>query len=446
MGSIPLVWVAPLSIYLSTFILAYRRRPSEGSFLRRGWPELLIGGILVLGVGVAPSLLLLFIVSLASHTELHRVRPKARELTFYYLVVSAGGWAGAAFVSLAAPSLFGDLHEWPLALLLVAATLTVGRRFGVALGEGSREVRRRRLLWLTTCAATAGVLANLGVRTFLEGFDAVTLRNPFGLYRITSKLTGISGQFDDRGVDARYLLHGATVHGMQLEGEESRRIPVGYYHRATPIGDVLGSLEGRVRVGLIGLGTGTVAAYFDEGDEVAFYELDPDGEAIARAYFSYLDDSPAEIRVVVGDARLGLARDPLTGDGSLDLIFVDAFNGGAVPAHLLTREAFELYLRKLRPEGLLLLHLSSAFYDLNPVVKAAGESLGLHGVYAQSTAPLAPFEMAADAYALARSPERLALLRERGWQSDANIRAATLWTDDYVNILAPLWSHVRASF
>jgi len=443
LGSIPLVWVAPLAVYLATFVLAFRTRREEGSFLRRNAPEIAVLALIGLTGSLAGPLGLLFLVALAGHSELHRARPEARYLTVYYLVVSAGGWVGAAFVSLAAPHLFSDLYEWPLSLLLLTGTLWIGGR---ALGTGGVPPtggRRQRLLRLVVYAATAGTFFNLFARGMVEGFDAVTIRNPFGVYRISGTPAGAAGQFDARGAAARYLMHGGTVHGVQLADAERRREPVGYYHAASPLGDALGSLEGPSRVAVVGLGTGTAAAFFGAGDEVVFYELDPDGESIARTYFSYLDDSAARVRVEVGDARLSLERDPSAVDGSFDLLFVDAFSGDAVPAHLLTLEAMQLYERKLSSDGILLMHLSSRFYVFEPVVKAAAAALGLHGATARSTPPLEPLEMSTRAYLLTRDPARLEPFLARGWRSDDEIVPATLWTDDYVNVLSPLWNGLR---
>jgi spermidine synthase len=443
LGSIPLVWVAPLAVYLATFVLAFRTRAEGGSFLRRNAPEIAVLALIGTTGSLAGPLGLLFLVALAGHSELHRTRPEPRHLTVYYLVVSAGGWAGAAFVSLAAPFLFSDLYEWPLSLLLLSATLWIGVRGLPAEAGSAPDARRRRILRLVVYAATAGTFFNLFARGLVEGFDAVTLRNPFGVYRISGTPAGAAGQFDARGAEARYLLHGGTVHGVQLTDPERRREPVGYYHAASPLGDALGSLEGPSRVAVVGLGTGTAAAFFGAEDEVVFYELDPDGEAIARAHFSYLEDSPARVRVEVGDARLSLERDPTARDRSFDLLFVDAFSGDAVPAHLLTLEAMALYERKLKEDGLLLMHLSSRFYAFEPVVKAAAEALGLHAATARSTPPLEPLEMSTRAYVLARDPERLAPFLSRGWSSHEDVPAATLWTDDYVNVLSPLWHGLR---
>ena len=439
MGSIPLVWVAPLAVYLTSFILAFRRRPEHPSLLRRHWPELTVVICIALTLTAAPLLYLLLVVTFAGHSELHRMRPASRDLGLFYLVSAAGGWAGTAFVSVVAPRIFSDLHEWPLALLVLAAALTIGAR----VWKPRQETRSRRLSRVLVYAVAGGTAFNLVARAALERFDTSTFRNVYGTYRITARPAGLNGQFDAGGAAVQYLVHGGTIHGLEARAGTHRGEPIGYYHANSPVGHVLSSLPPGSRVAVAGLGAGTTAAFFGPQDEVTFYELDPDAEAIARRHFSFLTRSAAQVRVVVGDARMGLAADPLAGDGSFDLIFMDAFNGDAIPSHLMTREAIELYLQKLAPDGLLFFHVSSRFFDFYPVLTAARREHGLHAVYATSREPLAPLEMPARGFLLARERERLEPFLAQDWRSDEHLRAATPWTDDYVNVLAPLWSHLR---
>ena len=436
LGSIPLAWAAPLAVYLATFMLAFRRRPAAGSFVRRHAGEFAALACIAATGPLAVPLLLFFAVALAAHSELYRVRPPADGLTRFYLVVALGGWAGSAFVGLAAPVLFGDLYEWPLALLLAAGALLVGGR-RISQPEPAADARRLRLLRAAAVAAAAGAVLNLVAREALENSIA-RVRNYYGIYRVTERVAGSVVVPGASSHPARYLIHGNTLHGLQSSDRAGRHAPVGYYHSATPIGQVLGSRNGPERVAAIGLGVGTVTAYFGAGDELVYYELDDEGEAIARAWFDYLAESRAAVSVVAGDARISLASGAQAPDGSFDLIFVDAFSGDAVPAHLLTREALELYLRKLRPEGLLLFNVSSRFYDFGPVLCAAGRALGLHGARSSSTAPYEPLELPTQAYVLARDPARLEPLLANGWRSDRDLRPTALWTDDYVNALAPL--------
>ncbi len=195
------------------------------------------------------------------------------------------------------------------------------------------------------------------------------------------------------------------------------------------------------KVAVVGLGAGAMAAHFGEGDELVYYEVDPDNEWIARDHFGYLERCPARTRVVVGDGRLELARDPGSPDAYYDALMIDAFSGDGVPTHLLTLEAIEGYLKKVHRDGILVFHISNRYYDLRPVVKAASGALGLVGRYRDSRQrPLAAYESPSIVFLLARRPEILAPFVARGWTDPAlaEIAQVRLWTDDYVNPLVPL--------
>ena len=198
----------------------------------------------------------------------------------------------------------------------------------------------------------------------------------------------------------------------------------------------------------MGLGAGTMAAHFTPSDELVYYELDPDNEHIARSYFGFLKSCPAPLRVVVGDARLSLLHDVDAPGRYFDALMVDAFSGDGIPAHLLTIEAISTYLQKLKPGGLIGFHLSNRYYDLRPVLKAAADELGLHGMYKRSTKndDLADYETPSLVYALSRDPSAVAPLVKLGWKDPENggeIADIALWTDDYVNLMVPLVKALR---
>jgi hypothetical protein len=187
-----------------------------------------------------------------------------------------------------------------------------------------------------------------------------------------------------------------------------------------------------------------MAAHFNSTDELVYYELDPDNERIAREYFGFLESCPAPLRVVVGDARLSLVQDEGAPGPYFDALMVDAFSGDGVPAHLLTVEAISTYLQKLKTGGILGFHLSNRYYDLRPVLKAAADELGLHGMYKRSVRGdrLEDYEAPSLVYALSADPNAVAPLVELGWldpESSDEIADVTLWTDDYVNLLVPLY-------
>ncbi len=454
-GSIPLAWVAPLAIYLLSFVLTFRSRPSAASRLARFWPELgLIGFIAIAGPNILPSwptigwqLLSLMAVCLAGHGELYRSRPAPNHLTKYYLVIATGGWAGGVFGSVLAPVLFDRLYEYPVALTLLVATLVAGGapRLGGVFGAGRRL---EGLLRVPIASAAIGVSVCLLMPAELAGERPVVLRNHYGIYQIgiRSHPAGEAGL--EEPVLERYLMHNGTIHGSELLVEGGAHRHVGYYHSASGIGDALSLLARPRRLAVIGLGTGNTAAYLAAGEGLTFYELDPDDEEIARRYFDYLDASPAFVRVVLGDARVELAHDGAAPDHSYDALVVDAFSGDAIPSHLLTREALELYLTKVREDGFLLFHISNRFYDLRSVLSATGASLGLRSLYKRRSHKdgLAPFENATVYLVLTHNAAVADALVGLGWTDAAggsHLPAARPWTDDYVNVLAPLWFKLR---
>ena len=453
-GSIPLVWVAPLAIYLLTFVLVFSTTPTYPNWLRRYWPEAALGGLVALAAApLLPSwpriglhLLALFAVCMAGHSKLHELRPHPGALTKYYLVMSIGGWAGGMFVSLAAPALFDRLLEYPIAIALVATSFAL-----LSHTEASRDAQPvPRFRMDTVVRAPVALTALAFVSSWILAGNGsnqthlLLLRNHYGVYQVgelTEQRTTPSGQTVVETV--RQIVHNGTIHGAQIK--ENPGEPIGYYHRASGLGDVIDSLERPFKLGVIGLGAGASAAYLDAGDEIAFYEIDPDDEHIARRWFSYLGDCRGDARVVIGDARLTLAADPQAPDGRFDVLLVDAFSGDAIPTHLLTREAIELYLRKLRPGGLLLFHVTNRFYDLRPVLESVRRTLGLHAAYKiRPETALEPFERHSVYWVMSKDAERIDRLASAfDWSrpelGTGQIQPTTLWTDDYVNALAPLW-------
>jgi spermidine synthase len=458
-GSLAMFWVLPLGLYLLTFILAFGRR----SWLRaRRWtvlgsaalalPLLLDAAWRELGL----HLLLVFWLPLLCHTALHARRPEPRRLTSFYFVQSLGGFLGGAFVAVLAPMLFPALYELGIGILLCLVALLMARgvrlRDWIAQSAGARWLRScesRPLRLATAClaaAATALVFATgasaLVAISRVDGLFAY--RNFYGIYAVREggfDELGIAGSAGEASTPVRALVHGKTLHGFELLVPDGPRSATGYYHEASPYGEVFAALPTPKAVAVMGLGAGAMAAHFQADDELVFFEIDPDNEWIARDHFGYLDGCPARTRVVVGDARLELSRDPLSPDGRYDALMIDAFSGDGVPTHLMTVEAIREYLEKLGPDGLLVFHISNRYYDLRPVLKAASSALGLHGLFRDSrNRPVASYETPSIVYVLARRPEQLAAFAARGWidPAAADVPDIRLWTDDYVNPLVPL--------
>jgi spermidine synthase len=453
-GSVPLVWVAPLALYLSTFILVFGKTRLYPQLLRDYWLEAAVMGLVVLVAApmfpswprMALHLLALFAVATAAHAELHRLRPPTHELTRYYLVISVGGWLGGLFVSLAAPELFSRLLEYPIAILIVAAALAYSRR-GV---EHVTEAQLRLGIAVHTPAVVAGLafsavwmLPSMGPTTT----RMLLLRNHYGIYQVGELPHDVSVDGEERTVKVRQIVHNGTMHGAQVIDDDLRYEPIAYYHRSGGFGTAIRTLAHPFKLGVVGLGAGASAAYVRPEDEIVYYEIDPDDEVIAREWFTYLGDCPGRSRVVIGDARVELATDPEAPDGYFDALLIDAFSGDAIPTHLLTREAIELYRRKLRPGGLLLFNITNRFYDLRPVLASAANALGMSAasMTREVADGLKPLENRTRFWVMTDDPAAMKRVVEAGFtpieEAEPPIAPTRTWTDDYVNVLAPLWAH-----
>lgn len=441
-ASVPLIWIPPLALYLLSFVLVFSERSHVPALLRRYWLELAVLGIFLFFADWSPApwsvlvhLLVLFAVSLAAHAALYESRPVPKRLTGFYLVVALGGFAGAAFVTFAAPRLFNSLLEYPLAVVLVAATLLLSRWRSFL--SFLRSEPRILLVGSLAFFLFIGVRAAPSLDPLFQSKPAATpstgilhqQRNAYGVHQVQ--------WFNDENY--RVLLHGSIEHGIQHQAPELRRRPMGYYAPGSPLGELLLDLPTPRRAAAIGLGAGAIAAYFGPGDELTFYELDPHVEEIARSYFTYLEDCEASVDIVIGDGRIQLARDSGS-DGAYQVILVDAFSGDSIPTHLLTTEAVELYFSKLAPEGFLIFHISSGMLDLRPVLRAVGDAVGAHGAYKVRDRFLGPWESRSIYYVLTREPETLEPLLSKGWvrgDDSGWLPSWSPWTDDYVNLLNP---------
>lgn len=431
---IPLLWVVPLAVYLGTFIVAFQTRESKvGAVASRLFP--LVAAPMSLAVVLESSepllllgalhLLLFAVAALALHRRLAEDRPSAGRLTEFYLWVSVGGVLGGAFNALVAPNAFSTVAEYPIAIVL--ACLLVSPRPGeggprrldfaypvlvaAAALAGWYASRRTDLVahWAEAMgipSAPLGTVAMLGVPAILA-FLAVDRRLRFGLslgalflvatqLHVNSKgnvtytarsFFGVTRIVETRDGRLRQLVHGNTLHGLQNLEPAYRRTPMTYYHPTGPIGEVFEKLKpslGRARIGLVGLGVGSLAAYGQPGQQMVFFEIDPLVERIARdpRFFTFLRDSKADVRVVIGDARLMLERQP---DASFRLLVLDAFSSDSIPVHLLTREAMRLYRQKLAADGVMAFHVSNRYLVLHNVVARTAQAEGMVAAYRDDT-------------------------------------------------------------
>jgi len=369
-ASIPFLWIVPLVLYLLSFILTFE---TSRIYWRWLWLPLFVAslaGMVWIEMDRAPEITMIqrivacaaamFVCAMVCHGELASLKPHPRYLTNFYVALSVGGALGGLFVGLFAPSFFNAYHEYPigwwLTFALVLAAITARYESFLLKGKGVVVLT----LLLVALGVYAGAWTNIQ-KKFISGYR-VTQRNFYGTLRIEDE-----GDFNDK-TRVRQLLHGVINHGQQYLNPERRREATTYYCRESGVGTAILSRNEFLpqRVGVIGLGTGTLATYGRIGDEYHLFEINPLVVQLARGDFSFLGESRAVIKVHLGDARLSLERmEPL----KLDVLAVDAFSGDSVPVHLLTKEAMELYWRHLNPTGMLAVHISNRYLDLEGVVQ-----------------------------------------------------------------------------
>ena len=475
-AAIPMLWIAPLALYLLTFVLAF-----SGHVWFR--PPLLMALQAVFLVWLAMTMAIdlsglvavmapahlagLFLTGMICHGALSSDRPPVSRLTEFYLWISVGGMLGGVFNALVAPHLFDSVAEYPIAIVLAAAMRPLVTR---------QERASSRLLDLLLPAGLGvGVILllkdgfpvpGLTVRTSLAAFAACAIvclafqRRPIrfalglammflgagiGIARSEQLVYRTRSFFGvHKVVRLEHVLaiqHGGTVHGAQSADSAERLEPLTYYHRRSPIGQVFETLMLDVpsrRVGIVGLGSGSLACYGRKGEAWTFFEIDPAVETIARTpeYFTFLRDCAPAAQVVIGDGRLSLATER---DSTFDLIVIDAFGSDAIPVHLLTREALALYLAKLRPSGTVAFHISNRYLDLEPVVAETAGSLGATALTGSdaylSNEERGPYRSLSKWVLVSRSPEVVGPMAGlRGWSTPRRAEG-TLWTDDFSNVL-----------
>jgi hypothetical protein len=485
--AMPLLWVIPLGVYLLSFSVAFASRRGPAKFISAIAPALLLlsgvavfpGDVISTSANAVLTVLNLFTVAVALHTRMYDSRPAEQHLTIFYLAMSAGGVLGGLFCALLAPQIFNWTYEYPILLIAAAALLATRnpiRRFaalwanealkprltaiGIALGVviavaslGPFGVRSSNAL---TTAAVEVLLALAVVALGNRALFATTLtalilvcggwaqvsasaepgrmsRSFFGIYMIA----------DHDG--ARWLSHGTTVHGIEnLGSPERERMPTAYYAHGSGVARAMAAAPrlfgDHARIEVVGLGAGTLACYAQPGQQWAFYEIDPAVVRIASdpRRFHFLQRCQPNAKIVIGDARLTLGRTPAA---SADLLVIDAFSSDAIPMHLLTREAFEVYRGNLKPGGLLMVHITNRFLDIEPVIAAAAANGGwtARGL---SFGP-SPAERANNAepsiwIALSQSPttiERLTADDPKDWRQLRARSGFQAWTDDHASLL-----------
>jgi hypothetical protein len=498
---IPFLWVLPLSLYLASLVICFDHdRWYSSHFFQSALAGVLpLACVLLLRgpvTGIVTQIVLysvvLFVCCMFCHGELARAKPPASHLTSFYLSVALGGALGGVFVAGLAPLIFPAYWEYQAGLfgcLVLAAVVAVRDRTSWYRGEkvwvpvllfvgglvvpiaAGRTLRDAREAWyaivvvsvflgILLLARTAHRSATRILRSGLAGCASLLvtlilgtmLADLYSALEVSRNFHGVLAVLDVEPADprrhARILKHGRVVHGVQYVDAAARQQPSSYFVRDSGLGLALLNHPRRnargdqrpLRIGVLGLGIGTVAAYGRPGDRFRFYENNPEVLRLARdtRYFHYLEDTPAEVEVVLGDGRLSLEEELHHQSQQFDLLALDAFSSDAVPVHLLTREAFAVYLGHLAPDGILAVNISNRSLDLRPVILKLAEHYRLAVAFIPKDNP-EPFSLPSHWMLLARSPEVLgAPAIQTARHEVGRIPQIRVWTDDYTNLFQVL--------
>lgn len=461
-AAVPLLWIAPLGLYLASFVVAFSRRNPMHSGQSASLLPIVVALAAALPfmnppmlVTISVNLALLFVAAVMCHSLVAEDRPHTSRLTEYYLLLSIGGAVGGAFVSLVAPTLFEAVWEYPVAIIAavllcprgawgrsIIASVGIVLAAAVLLGAYviAPGVLPSMLVWTAAVAILVAIAqwrlpfviamaVLLGGVTY-GGGGVYAERTFFGVYRVTV------------AEDQYRLVHGTTIHGLQHTSPELRAVASTYFHRTGPVGQVFTILGPELqRVAVVGLGVGTLVTYGTAKQEFTFYEIDPAVVDIATdpTYFTYLRDADATVEIVVADGRLGLAAD----SAKYDLIVLDAFSSDSVPVHLLTREAIEIYRERLRDGGVMAFNITNRHLELEPVLGALARDMELYALVQHDTrisgSELREGKAASKWVIMAASPQRLApFAKDPRWGITTVDSSARPWTDDFADIFRAL--------
>jgi SAM-dependent methyltransferase len=438
MPSVPFLWVLPLSLYLLSFIICFDRPawysrkifmpvliPLFGLLcyaLFKGYAATFLSQILIYGSN-------LFVGCMICHGETVRLKPAPQFLTSFYLLIAAGGAAGGLFVGLLAPVIFHSYAElnWGFGVLAVLIT-------GICFRE-KIEIQLRNRHWPAWPTALTGALL-LGAALLFQSHRAAqnalsTTRNFYGVLRVVEGNPGSEYQ-------AFKLVHGGITHGLQFANPARSMLATTYYNEPSGIGVVLENFPRETNrcVGVVGLGTGTLAVYGRHGDTFRFYEINPEVRRLAETGFSFVKNSAATVEVVPGDARLSLQREP---SQQFDVLVLDAFSSDAIPVHLLTREAFEIYFRHLKPDGVIAVHISNRHLNLLPVTIGVAKYFRTYIRAINWDEPNHPWWFSSSRWVILSCNEPFMmsqpLAAHASIMPDEDAKQAVLWTDDYASVL-----------
>ncbi len=427
-ASVPFLWILPLTLYLLTFVLCfegrnwYQRQIFFGPLLvvvgAMAWALHANGGIMDIKQAVPLFAVGLFVMCMFFHGELAALKPAPRHLTGYYLMISLGGAVGGLLVGFVAPKLFNTYYEFGLGLFFTA--LIAG------------YISRRVMLIVPVLALVAAGFTGYQIHVYIKMLSKdtrVMARNFYGTLRVKD----FGDETSDSGT--RRLMHGVIMHGEQFLSPERRMLPTTYYGPTSGVGRIIElkrESAGGIRVGVVGLGAGTLAVYGRPNDLYRFYEINPQVIDVAKTEFSFLGSSAAKIETLLGDARLTMEREPAQ---RYDVLAIDAFSSDSIPTHLMTHQAMGVYLKNMKPDGVIAFHVTNRFLNLAPVVKRIADEHGLHTVLVSDDPDSATDLANTDWVLVSRSAAALAHSRiTEATEAIGVIPGLRLWTDSFNNL------------
>jgi SAM-dependent methyltransferase len=482
LASVPFLWIVPLAVYLITFMMAFGRRLRlSHTLVSRIVPAFLLltfpfvtwsGGVEAryMWYLVGVHILVLFAGALLCHTALAARRPASQHLTEFYCWIALGGALGGAFTAVVAPFVFQTVMEYPLLVATIAffresreSDVEVnGADLMLPAGLGFLVIGASKLLQWASIDISANLTTALAVDAIII-LIAFLLRHRsfrFALAMVVLILTyrsllprfyggsqflytardffGVKGVKFDVATNSRRLLHGDTLHGLESLDFELLGRPLSYYDETGPVGDVMRMLSARTeqRIGVVGLGTGSMAGWISPQRRMTFFEIDPQVVDIANNYFTFLPQCASKCNVVLGDGRLAIEK---ARDGEFDLLMLDAFNSDAIPAHLVSREAVRMYLSKLKPNGLLMFHVSNRYMDVEGLISAVVTDAGLQALVRHDDEQQPPLKARSHYIVAAANFGALGSLAEdQNWLRIRKPEGIQPWTDDYSNMLTIL--------
>ena len=481
LASVPFLWVLPLALYLLTFMIAFARRFRISSRILSFVVPIVILVLLPLVATSQPignlslrlllglHLLVLFAGALLCHTALASRRPNTAQLTEFYFWVALGGALGGVFVAVIAPFVFSSVIEYPLIVAMIAFFRETGEQdpklnwgdfaYPVLLGaliagswylliwakvDITEDLKSNVVADADAVLALAAFLAYrrrirfaLSVAALIAGYHLALpgFFNHYQLLYTARDFFGIKRVVYDADSNMRKLLHGDTLHGVESMDPTLIGKPLSYYHETGPVGDIMKLISTRPdqHVGVVGLGTGSMAGWVAPNRRITFFDIDPQIPNIARSFFTFLPRCGASCNIVMGDGRLSIEKTP---DSSFDVLMLDAFNSDSIPAHLVSREAVQIYLKKLKPDGMILFHVSNRSMNVEALAAAVILDAGLQGLVRYDDDDEPRGKASSDYVVAARHSEDFGSLQDDIDWSAVEKPSIQPWTDDYSNMLA----------